>query len=83
MFYVSEIGAALVWAAVGTLALVMQPNRPVGRMMQVFGLVLLVDAPAGFVMTATDTWVAVDLVVARAVRPPVPIVSRRAATQEV
>jgi signal transduction histidine kinase len=69
LFYVSEIGAALVWAAVGTLALVMQPNRPVGRMMQVFGLVLLVDAPAGFVMTSTDTWVAVDLVVARAVQP--------------
>jgi signal transduction histidine kinase len=68
-FYVTEIGAALVWATVGALAVAIRPDRLVGRLMQVLGLVLLLDAPAGFELATQQAWVAVDLVVARAVLP--------------
>lgn len=64
-----EIGAPLVWVGVGAVARVLHPQRRVGWLMQVLGLVLLLDAPAGFVLVTSETWVAVDLVVARAVQP--------------
>jgi hypothetical protein len=69
LFYVSEIATALVWAAVGVLAVVIRPNRRVGRLMQVFSLVLLLDAPAGFVLATQQKWVAIDYVVASAAQP--------------
>lgn len=69
-FYILEIGAALVWAGVGTLAIVLRPDRPgVGRLMQLLGLVLMLDAPAGFELATTDRLVAADLVLAHVVQP--------------
>ncbi|OLF12612.1 sensor histidine kinase [Actinophytocola xanthii] len=69
-FYILEISAALVWAGVGTLAVLIRPDRPgVGRLMQLLGLVLMLDAPAGFELTTSDRWVAVDLVLAHAAQP--------------
>jgi signal transduction histidine kinase len=68
-FYVTEIGAALVWVTVGVLAVAIRPDRRVGLLMQVFGLVLLLDAPAGFELATQQAWVAIDFVVARAVQP--------------
>jgi signal transduction histidine kinase len=69
-FYILEIGAALVWAGVGALAVLIRPDRPTaGRLMQLFGLVLVLDAPAGFDLVTSDGWVAIDLVVAHVVQP--------------
>ncbi|MFD7654446.1 histidine kinase [Actinosynnema sp. NPDC059797] len=67
--YAWEIGSPLVWAGVGVLAVVIRPDRRFGLLTQVLGLVLLLDAPAGFVIETTRAWAAVDLVVARAAQP--------------
>jgi signal transduction histidine kinase len=68
-FYVLEIGSALVWAGVGVLAIQIRPERPrVGRLMQLFGLILVLDAPAGFDLVTSAGWVAVELVVAHVVQ---------------
>ncbi|MER5263131.1 histidine kinase [Actinosynnema sp. NPDC002837] len=69
LWYVWEIGSPLVWVGVGVLAVVIRPDRRVGLLMQLLGLILLVDAPAGFALSTTRTWAAVDLVVARAAQP--------------
>ncbi|MER5424830.1 sensor histidine kinase [Streptosporangium roseum] len=68
-FYVLEIGTAAVWTGVGVLAAVIRPDRRAGWLMQVLGLVLMVDAPAGFALAGEEAWVAADLVVARSVQP--------------
>jgi signal transduction histidine kinase len=69
-FYILEIGAAFVWAGVGSLAIMLRPDRPgVGRLMQVLGLVLMLDAPAGFELTTTDRLIAADLVLAHLLQP--------------
>ncbi|ROP42523.1 sensor histidine kinase [Saccharothrix texasensis] len=68
-WYAWEIGSPLVWVGVGVLAVVVRPDRRVGLLMQLLGLILLLDAPAGFVIETTRTWGAVDLVVARTVLP--------------
>jgi signal transduction histidine kinase len=68
-FYVLEIGAAVVWGAVGALAVVVRPDRRAGRLMQLLGLVLAVNAPAGFVFDTENGWIAADFVLARFVQP--------------
>ncbi|MCC8242809.1 histidine kinase [Saccharothrix luteola] len=67
--YAWEIGSPLVWGGVGVLAVVIRPDRRFGLLMQVLGLILLLDAPAGFVIETTRAWAAADLVVARAAQP--------------
>lgn len=67
--YAWEIGPPLVWGGVGVLAVVIRPDRRFGLLMQALGLILLLDAPAGFVIETTQAWAAVDLVVARAAQP--------------
>jgi len=68
-FYVTEVGAALVWVTVGVLAVAIRPDRWVGRLMQIFGLVLLLDAPAGFELATQRAWAAVVFVIAWVVQP--------------
>jgi signal transduction histidine kinase len=71
-WYAVELGTAVLWMVVGVVATLIHPVRRIGVMMQLLGLVLLVDAPAGFDLVVPPDlagWIAADLVLARAVLP--------------
>lgn len=69
LWYATEIGVAILWVVVGVVATLIHPVRRIGLLMGVLGLILLVNAPAGFELDTSNPLIAADLVLARAVLP--------------
>ncbi|HVQ95316.1 MAG TPA: histidine kinase [Mycobacteriales bacterium] len=69
LFWASELVVAAAWAATGLAASILRPDRRAGRLMQLAGLVFMVDAPAGFALGPGPGWVDADATLARLVNP--------------
>lgn len=69
VFWASEIAVAAAWAATGLAASVLRPDRRAGLLMQLAGLVLMADAPAGFAIGTGPAWATADATLARVINP--------------